>query len=1688
VAASLALLSLCTALRVNAQAPWAPVPNVADDTGNWSSSVYADLRIRLDGFTGYFTQGFFGLQQAKAYHPQHIVRLPNIPGCGPGQQSTPQNPCHADGKTRAYFAITQSNIFRDPFAADLDVTDGIWMVAEIDWDAYDPVTDRIRDTQGSDGRYVYEEHFNDNITAAKVYYTPEQNAKGLDAFVLADAGGHPFKGDWVHPAKMSAFGGVMLMVGQNWSPVPGCTYVCAGDSEDAVLFYDVRDPRRPAYLGKLDAVQLGIPPNGSGKRAIDAMALARFENGYYHLGVMTRSFVCHESADCFNNPTTGKWIYRGNAAPSQSPNYLPGGLELNSAQQGDVYHSRETYAAMPAPGEPCYRADGTLMTAGAEDVSCVPAGSYRAMFMSARADSVLPNSFLFLCDIGIDATCQAQDANRQGIPQFRTLAYNYYLGTGTALSLTPTTAFAGAYLVENVGNLVRQPFTQMQGDCAPGGGIHVSGQNEALIYCVSENEDQPFGCGDSGDFVIPGVELNLGDECNSLYQNAPGGSPEIGAIRFKDAANTTVTYRGRGLRDMRFLSEPPWGPGRVSGDAHVGWTGAARGKEWGGTAPLQSIEILTGTWMLYGAANFGGQPYILGPGTYSVPTYVNSFRVLPPRGISLFEHSSYGGRMVSSVRSNHDLSRACGDSYEVCASLLRDYNCDITDFIDNLVGEECEYPRSFNDKTSSYIVSSNVWSLYNNENFDPSDGRIDNNSKAYRIPAISAIDSRANDQTTGVQATLSCPEPTLPIGLQYEIWDRRPLITWAGVPGALSYEVRIVDSTGATVRQDLRTGLAYVPATALPPGAYTATVRAAFYNSFDQCAPAWADASTSAPLALTIPTPPLPPVQLTITQVTADPTGLGNGSIAVSQPPASELGGSFYAPGTMLTLTATPAASSEFVSWAGDAASCGASPTCDITMTTALSVQAVFRPKPRLLVEKRGLGTVSAAPPGVDCANGYVCYTYATGTGPIGLTATPGLRSAFTGWTGPADCSDASVTMDVSKTCTANFTTTDYLLEVTSSGNGTVSGSDLSGAISCDPQSQSCTEIYSVNDVQTVTLQASAANGFQFVRWYGAADCWSSANGNGLNASINVTAGSADVSCNAMFVEQGTEYALTVEKFGVGANASTVTATLLPSTGLAGIDCPLRACTQKIPVGQTVRLTATPVRGARFDGWDGAAQCASGANGLVTEVVMTSSMTCQARFNAKILLVDGSNRTGLVGHYVSALNAVDQDDLDYDEWSVSNPGSTGNPGGRTEPTTADLASYSRVIWFTGDASVEDFSPTAGPSPAAEASLATFLVGGGCLMLSSSQYNADRGLTSFAQSYLGVSAVSQVTPASIAGAGSLPGFSGLGSYNLTNDQNLTLSLSDALVANTAPGTDVLLTYGAAGAAAIGRDNGVYRTAYLGFPFMALPSGEGRNTVMRTFMDFCLQVDRDDKFEVNDDGETGVASSDFTFATGLQGDVDLTNLKILPGNDDFFRWQADANALTSFVVGFGHAGGDLTLALYDNALQLVATAQSSDDDEVINRHVSAGDLYFLRVYGENAATNNYTLSIAAGPPDFDGDGVADALDVFPQSALEQFDSDYDSIGNNGDFDDDGDGMSDAYENAHGLNSQSAADASQDPDGDGFANLEESLVGSDPQNAASVPPAPPQAVRGLWLACEIGGACQSISLPFIPLLLEE
>ncbi len=95
--------------------------------------------------------------------------------------------------------------------------------------------------------------------------------------------------------------------------------------------------------------------------------------------------------------------------------------------------------------------------------------------------------------------------------------------------------------------------------------------------------------------------------------------------------------------------------------------------------------------------------------------------------------------------------------------------------------------------------------------------------------------------------------------------------------------------------------------------------------------------------------------------------------------------------------------------------------------------------------------------------------------------------------------------------------------------------------------------------------------------------------------------------------------------------------------------------------------------------------------------------------------------------------------------------------------------------------------------------------------------------------------------------------------------------------------------------------------------------------------------------------------------------------------------------------------------------------------------------------------FEWSFTTGAPDMskdsDNDQVPDDLDIFPNDPMESRDTDNDMIGDNTDLDDDGDGMSDIWEEQYGLDPLNGKDADLDPDGDGKTNLEEFRAGSNP-----------------------------------------
>lgn len=146
------------------------------------------------------------------------------------------------------------------------------------------------------------------------------------------------------------------------------------------------------------------------------------------------------------------------------------------------------------------------------------------------------------------------------------------------------------------------------------------------------------------------------------------------------------------------------------------------------------------------------------------------------------------------------------------------------------------------------------------------------------------------------------------------------------------------------------------------------------------------------------------------------------------------------------------------------------------TVKVSFEVTAVSTHDLTISTSGSGSGTVTAT--GINCGSGGSDCTesYSAGT-PVTLTATADIGSMFAGWSGDADCTDGSVTMNDSVSCTATFSPVTHQLSVSRSGAGTVTGT----GISCGAD---CTESYAPG--AQVTLTAAADAGSMFVGWSGA--------------------------------------------------------------------------------------------------------------------------------------------------------------------------------------------------------------------------------------------------------------------------------------------------------------------------------------------------------------------------------------------------------------------------------------------------------------------------------------------------------------------------------------------------------------------------------------------------------------------------
>jgi hypothetical protein len=201
------------------------------------------------------------------------------------------------------------------------------------------------------------------------------------------------------------------------------------------------------------------------------------------------------------------------------------------------------------------------------------------------------------------------------------------------------------------------------------------------------------------------------------------------------------------------------------------------------------------------------------------------------------------------------------------------------------------------------------------------------------------------------------------------------------------------------------------------------------------------------------------------------------GSGTVTGPPGTLNCGSTCATtlneGTMVVLTASPAAGYEFSGWSGCDQVVG--DKCAVWLVPDRSVGATFVPLPKLTVDNPVGGRVTADAGGIDC--GSACSAWFDKGTTVTLTATTAPGFKFLGWSGCDSVSGVSCTVVLTSDRAPRPTFAPVgTVTVQTQGAGTVTSS--AAGISCG---SSCAA--TVDDGTIVTLTATAAAGHTFAGW-----------------------------------------------------------------------------------------------------------------------------------------------------------------------------------------------------------------------------------------------------------------------------------------------------------------------------------------------------------------------------------------------------------------------------------------------------------------------------------------------------------------------------------------------------------------------------------------------------------------------------
>ena len=114
-----------------------------------------------------------------------------------------------------------------------------------------------------------------------------------------------------------------------------------------------------------------------------------------------------------------------------------------------------------------------------------------------------------------------------------------------------------------------------------------------------------------------------------------------------------------------------------------------------------------------------------------------------------------------------------------------------------------------------------------------------------------------------------------------------------------------------------------------------------------------------------------------------------------------------------------------------------------------------------------------------------------------------------------------------------------------------------------------------------------------------------------------------------------------------------------------------------------------------------------------------------------------------------------------------------------------------------------------------------------------------------------------------------------------------------------------------------------------------------------------------------GDSFEPNNSFGAASGLPNPEDHTYEPLsihASRNDDYYHVTATANGQLTARINFQNSQGNLQLAIYNANQTQLASSQTSSNTESVTINAVGGQLYYIRVWGSNGATNsNYTLTI-------------------------------------------------------------------------------------------------------------------------------